>query len=59
MEMSPPIPTVTSAEILEIREGRIVRGDNIYDAEPAAIVHWLSAGPRMAAGRPVSSVALQ
>ena len=34
MEMSLPIPTVTSAEILEIRDGRIVRGENIYDAEP-------------------------
>jgi hypothetical protein len=34
MEMSLPIPTVTSAEILEIKHGRIVRGENIYDAEP-------------------------
>jgi ketosteroid isomerase-like protein len=34
MEMSLPIPTVTSAEILEVRDGRIVRGENIYDAEP-------------------------
>ena len=34
MEMSLPIPTVTSAEILEIRDGRLVRGENIYDAEP-------------------------
>ncbi len=34
MEMSLPIPTVTSAEILEIRDGQIVRGENIYDAEP-------------------------
>jgi hypothetical protein len=34
METSLPIPTVTSAEILEIRDGRIVRGENIYDAEP-------------------------
>lgn len=34
MEMSLPIPTVTSAEVLEIRDGKIVRGENIYDAEP-------------------------
>ena len=34
MEMSLPIPTVTSAEILEIRGGEIVRGENVYDAEP-------------------------
>jgi SnoaL-like protein len=32
MEMSLPIPTVTSAEILD--RGRLVRGENIYDAEP-------------------------
>ncbi|MGH2947964.1 MAG: nuclear transport factor 2 family protein [Solirubrobacteraceae bacterium] len=34
MDMSLPIPTVTSAEILEIRDGQIVRGENVYDAEP-------------------------
>jgi SnoaL-like domain len=34
VEMSLPIPPVTSAEILEVRDGRIVRGENIYDAEP-------------------------
>lgn len=34
MEMALPIPTVTSAEILEIRDGQIVRGENIYDGEP-------------------------
>lgn len=33
-EMALPIPTMTSAEILEIRDGQIVRGENIYDAQP-------------------------
>lgn len=32
-EMALPIPTMTSAELLEIRDGKIVRGENIYDAE--------------------------
>jgi ketosteroid isomerase-like protein len=30
----PPVPgTLTAAEVLEIRDGRIVRGELIYDAE--------------------------
>ena len=33
-EMALPIPTMTSAELLEIRDGKIVRGENLYDAEP-------------------------
>ncbi|MBC2904803.1 nuclear transport factor 2 family protein [Streptomyces cupreus] len=33
-EMNLPVPPMTSAEILEIEDGRIVRGDLIYDAEP-------------------------
>jgi ketosteroid isomerase-like protein len=33
-EMALPIPTMTSAELLEIRGGQIVRGENLYDAEP-------------------------
>lgn len=33
-EMDLPVPPMTSAEILEIGDGRIVRGELIYDAEP-------------------------
>jgi hypothetical protein len=32
-EMSLPIAAMTSAEILEVRDGLIVRGELIYDAE--------------------------
>lgn len=32
-EMSLPVPPMTSAEILEIEDGKIVRGELIYDAE--------------------------
>lgn len=32
-EMSLPVPPMTSAEILEIEDGRIARGELIYDAE--------------------------
>jgi len=33
-EMALPVPPMTSAEILEVENGRIVRGELIYDAEP-------------------------
>jgi ketosteroid isomerase-like protein len=32
-EMSLPVAPMTSAEILEVEDGRIVRGELIYDAE--------------------------
>src|SRR5215510_11968246 len=32
-EMALPVPAMTAAEILEVRDGRIVRGELIYDAE--------------------------
>ena len=43
-EMALPIPTMTSAELLEIRDGKIVRGENIYDAEP--LRRAMSGAPR-------------
>jgi ketosteroid isomerase-like protein len=33
-EMALPVPPMTSAEILEVEGGQIVRGELIYDAEP-------------------------
>ena len=33
-EMALAMPTMTSAELLEIRDGQIVSGENLYDAEP-------------------------
>jgi SnoaL-like domain len=32
-EMALPVPPMTSAEILEVEDGKIVRGELIYDAE--------------------------
>lgn len=32
-EMNLPVAPMTSAELLEVRDGRIVRGELIYDAE--------------------------
>jgi ketosteroid isomerase-like protein len=32
-EMAPVVGVMTAAEVLEIRDGRIVRGELIYDAE--------------------------
>ncbi|GAA3851991.1 hypothetical protein GCM10022403_099250 [Streptomyces coacervatus] len=37
-EMSLPVPPMTSAEILEIEDGKIARGELIYDAEPLRTV---------------------
>jgi hypothetical protein len=32
-EMNLPVAPMTSAELLEVRDGKIVRGELIYDAE--------------------------
>lgn len=43
-EMSMPVSPMTAAEILEVRDGRIVRGELIYDAEELRAVMASSQG---------------